>query len=52
LRRETRSRREKNAMLLDTSIRVDIAGIVMGRRDLEVEARAVDRAPKDLRAST
>ena len=52
LRRGTRSRREKNAMLLDTSIRVDIVGIVMGRRDLKVEARAVDRAPKDLRAST
>ena len=35
-----------------TISRVHIVGVVTGRRALEVEARAVDRAPKDLRAST
>lgn len=56
LRRGTRSLREKTNTQA-TSIMIGIVGIVMVKRNLEVEARAVkreevDRAPKDFRNST
>lgn len=56
MRRGTRSLREKTNTQA-TSIMIGIVGIVMVKRNLEVEARAVkreevDRAPKDFRNST